>query len=419
MNFDHYFCSKIKPKLAMRTILILLVLCFGSLDSQSQITNHHIHQGCSFDNLPVEDDVYLYEPSDEAERIVDEILDALGLSKNFVLKSANVPNALATSLNGQRYILYSTDFLEKFKSDANTQWAAYSVLAHEIGHHLNGHNFGETNSRTRKMMELEADQFSGSVLRMLGATIDEAQAGIKTFDLQGETLTHPSFPARKEAVSNGWKKRDEWLWERGMKMEKRDSKTTSLPSQIKDNNQALSQEWFDKATKVDAKDPNRKIDYYSKAIHFDPNNDYAYLKRGVAYDEIGKHREAIADYDKAIQLDPSYPQAYHNRGVAKSSLGQYNEAVIDFDNAIRVNPKYALSFAGRGSAKHNLGKYNEAIEDYNQAIKLDPKDNENYVNRGVVNKALNKHAEALSDFDKAIQIDPNYALAYANKGCTL
>ncbi len=195
--------------------IYLLFSLLAPLLGFTQTQPFHIAHGCSYDEAQLESDVYVFDASSEADRIVLEIVDALGLQKNFIVKSSNVPNALATTDGGQRYILYSTTFLEKFKADANTRWAAYSVLAHEIGHHLNGHDFSETDSRKRKLLEMEADQFSGSVLRMLGATLPESQAGIETFGLQGESNTHPSKTARREAIAGGWKKRDEWLRERG------------------------------------------------------------------------------------------------------------------------------------------------------------------------------------------------------------
>lgn len=168
-----------------------------------------VTHSCSYDGEETGKEFYQFEPSDEADKIVAEICNAVSLAKNFNLKASNVKNAIATSEGGQRYILYSTSFMEKFKSEARTRWAAYSVLAHEIGHHLNGHNFSETDPSKRKRMELEADKFSGGVLRLLHATLDEAQAGIETFGLEGETKTHPPASARREAIASGWKKQDE------------------------------------------------------------------------------------------------------------------------------------------------------------------------------------------------------------------
>ncbi len=195
----------------MKNLLLFpcLLLAF-SLSAQEPIT---IHNGCNFEGDESETEYYSFDPSNEASKIVKEILDGAGsLSYNsFILKESNVQNAIATVYNGDRFILYSTVFLEKFKGDAKTKWAAYTVLAHEIGHHLNNHSFGEKEPKKRKSMELEADKFAGAVCRTLGASLEEALAGIEAMKLEGETATHPAKSARKAAVANGWKRQDELL----------------------------------------------------------------------------------------------------------------------------------------------------------------------------------------------------------------
>ncbi len=199
----------------MRTTHFILCLILLAATATAQPSSFRIKNSCSFDDTEPSSDAYLYDPSDEADRIVAEIVDALGLTKNFIVRASGVRNAVATEEGGRRYILYSTTFLEKFKGDDRTRWAAYAVLAHEIGHHLNNDNFGETDMRRRKICELEADRFSGSVLRMLGADLDEAQGGIESLEKEAETATHPPKIARREAVATGWKKRDEFLRARG------------------------------------------------------------------------------------------------------------------------------------------------------------------------------------------------------------
>jgi formylglycine-generating enzyme required for sulfatase activity len=199
----------------MRILCLSIVYGFFPLLLSAQPTTLRLQQSCAFFDPEPHGDTYLYDPSDEAARIVAEIVDALGLTKNFLVKASSVRNAVATELDGQRYILYSTTFLEKFKADERTRWAAYAVLAHEIGHHLNNDNFGEADLKRRKICELEADRFSGSVLRMLGANLEQAQSGIESLEKEAETTTHPPKIARREAVATGWKKRDEFLQARG------------------------------------------------------------------------------------------------------------------------------------------------------------------------------------------------------------
>ena len=151
--------------------------------AQQQLKVEH---GCAYKTATEDAEFYTFDPSDEARRIVGEICNAVGVGQNFDLRAAGVDKALATTSGNSRIILYSTVFLKKFSEDARTRWAAYSVLAHEIGHHFNGHNFGEADPAKRKVMELEADRFAGSALRLLGASLDEAKAGIETFALDAE-----------------------------------------------------------------------------------------------------------------------------------------------------------------------------------------------------------------------------------------
>lgn len=194
----------------LQTLALLCLVCNTHLFAQEAISIKH---GCNFAEEESETEYYAFEPSDEASNIVRSILQAAGgLNFNsFILKESNVKNAVATVENGKRFILYNTVFLEQFKGDAKTKWAAYTVLAHEIGHHLNNHNFGEKDPKKRKSMELEADKFAGGVCRTLGATLSETTAGIESMNLPGETATHPVKGARVAAVANGWQKQNDLL----------------------------------------------------------------------------------------------------------------------------------------------------------------------------------------------------------------
>ena len=45
---------------------------------------------------------------------------------------------MAISLKGIRYIFYNREFMSEINSNTN-YWSNMSILAHEIGHHINGH----------------------------------------------------------------------------------------------------------------------------------------------------------------------------------------------------------------------------------------------------------------------------------------
>ena len=194
----------------LKTLAFLLLIGSINLFAQEPMS---IRNGCNYDGEEKGAEYYTFDASDEAGKMVHDILQAMGglNAKSFTIKESNVKNAVATVINGQRFILYNTVFLQQFKGDANTKWAAYTVLAHEIGHHLNNHNFGEKDPQKRKIMELEADRFAGAVCRTLGASLEETTAGINSMNLPGETATHPIKTARVAAVANGWQRQNDLL----------------------------------------------------------------------------------------------------------------------------------------------------------------------------------------------------------------
>src|SRR4030095_1270587 len=138
---------------------------------------------------------------DPVSDIVDEIIHAVGLKANFKIRPANVPNAIAVTYNGERFVLYNPTFLEALTEATGNKWAAVSVLAHEIGHHLNGHTLDGFGSLPAK--ELEADEFSGFVLRRMGATLEEAQAAMKLAGNRKPSTTHPPQADRLYAIAKG------------------------------------------------------------------------------------------------------------------------------------------------------------------------------------------------------------------------
>src|SRR5690606_27233224 len=82
----------------------------------------------------------------EAIESIDQILANVGLFRNFTIKQCSgISNAAAATIilpagSMKRYILYDKDFLDLATKTTGTSWSAISILAHEIGHHLNGHN---------------------------------------------------------------------------------------------------------------------------------------------------------------------------------------------------------------------------------------------------------------------------------------
>lgn len=141
---------------------------------------------------------------------VDEILDKVGLFRNFeVQECANINNAIALTMpleNGDldRYIIYDHAFFQNVSGATGTDWGMVSILAHEVGHHLNGHTLKSEGSNHR--IELQADEFSGFVLARMGCALEEAQSAVEKILPDVASETHPAKSDRLAAIKRGWER---------------------------------------------------------------------------------------------------------------------------------------------------------------------------------------------------------------------
>ena len=137
--------------------------------------------------------------------VLREITDVVGLKPRFELQATSaVQNAAAVVYSGKRFLLYNPDFVAAVNRAGRSDWAGISILAHEMGHHLNGHTLKPGGSNPTD--ELEADEFSGFVLRKMGASLAEAQAGMAVVSDEEASPTHPGRSTRLKAINDGWQR---------------------------------------------------------------------------------------------------------------------------------------------------------------------------------------------------------------------
>ena len=278
-----------------------------------------------------------------AENALKKILNVTGMSKRFVLHSCNnIDNCLATSYRGIRYILYDKSFMKEIAENTSS-WSNLSILAHEIGHHVNGHSIDLLSVHTGEIkppslpesrkMEIEADEFSGFVMQKLGASLNEAQEAIRKYASSDDDSysTHPSKQKRLDAIERGYNR----------------AKTNDF-SKLNNKPSLSAEDYFYKAENLPERQYNLKIDYYSMAIQLNLNYKFiAFNNRGFVKQEQGDYNGAIDDYSKAIMLCPLDVELktgilelfYQNRIKAKTLAGDYNGAVYDCNKALSIYPK--------------------------------------------------------------------------------
>lgn len=139
---------------------------------------------------------------DELWGFTEEVLQAVGLQPNFeLIETSVVPNAAAVIHNKKRILAYNPGWLKNY--DRAGKWSMYGLLAHEIGHHLQGHTLLEGGSKPPT--ELEADRFAGFVLGKLGATEAEAISLWASLP-EAASATHPGRADRVREVRQGWQR---------------------------------------------------------------------------------------------------------------------------------------------------------------------------------------------------------------------
>lgn len=148
-----------------------------------------------------------FSTNDEASRIVTDICKATNYSVRLIIRPATVENACATTdIIGQKLILYNVQFIRNTDYQTRTDWGSISIVAHEIGHHYYGLGNYTDNSAENHKQELNADFFSGYALAKMGASLEEAQAAMKTIASDNDSDTHPARYRRLNAIENGWVK---------------------------------------------------------------------------------------------------------------------------------------------------------------------------------------------------------------------
>jgi len=192
-----------KPAILLVGLLLSVTIAWSQNIAgrkQAVIDSPGIRLNSGSTNLP------FFNSSVDAEKIVAGIMDALGMEGNFKIKMANVPNVEATIRHHERYILYNPEFINKVNAAARDKWASIFILAHEVGHHLEGHTL--TDVKSRPDIELQADQFAGFTLHKMGATLQQAQSAMYFIANMDASKTHPGRADRLSAIKKGWDKAD-------------------------------------------------------------------------------------------------------------------------------------------------------------------------------------------------------------------
>ena len=142
-------------------------------------------------------------------KAVEEVLKTAGfLPAVITAKQANIANASScVSSNGNYYFLYNPEWFAKLNENSTDteDWVIRYIVAHAVAHINLAHDLKAFGSNEK--IELEADEYAGEILAKMGATLEQAQAALRSPLMKSNgSLTHPSTEKQLEAAEKGWKK---------------------------------------------------------------------------------------------------------------------------------------------------------------------------------------------------------------------
>lgn len=156
--------------------------------------------------------VEVLEPNKSDMELFDKIISYTGLVNNYkIWITPNITSAAACLQGTNRVLLVNIDFINRMKSSNHSDWTKIGILAHELGHHLNNHSFSpSTPNERRRDMEIEADKFSGFLLRQMGADQNDVLMGINQLEeyTRNDNPYYPNPNIRRQAISSGWSAAD-------------------------------------------------------------------------------------------------------------------------------------------------------------------------------------------------------------------
>jgi tetratricopeptide (TPR) repeat protein len=186
-------------------------------------------------------------------------------------------------------------------------------------------------------------------------------------------------------------------------------------------------------------------------IKQNPRNPTTFFNRGISYQNLGRHQEALEDYNAAIRLNPKEADYFHNRATAYDRLGELDrtiedcntalklrpndnqtigtrawararankelkEALADMDRLLKVQSKNAAPFVTRSLIHFRLGDWKNAIADANASIKLYAESEDGFYIRGLAKIASGEVKDGNDDLASARKINPDIADYYAKYG---
>lgn len=158
-------------------------------------------------------------------------------------------------------------------------------------------------------------------------------------------------------------------------------------------------------------EPDNAIEYYRKAVEYNPKNALALANWGDCLLQKGNPSEAKDLLDRAIALEPDLAVAHRILGLVFMQQDQLEEARDAFREAVQLDPDYALAHRYLGIVSSELGELDVAETHLTEATRLDPHDSAGRYGLAVVLAKAKKPDQAVAQLTRTLKKDPEFVPA--------
>ncbi len=168
-----------------------------------------------------------------------------------------------------------------------------------------------------------------------------------------------------------------------------------------------------------ARDFDKAIDSYQKALKIDTHHIPSFLNLGFLYNELQQFRLAINLYSDGIKIQPKNIQLIYNRGISYLNFHSYLLALSDFSLVTDLDNQFELAFIQKSITLKYLYRYDEALVSINSAIDINSLNADNFNLKATIFEYMHRFDDAVTHYDYAISLKEDFAETKKNKALCL
>jgi tetratricopeptide (TPR) repeat protein len=163
----------------------------------------------------------------------------------------------------------------------------------------------------------------------------------------------------------------------------------------------------------------KALEYYSRAIKYDPSNSGTFRNLAITYKNMGKYDEALRYVEKAIDLDPKSANNHILQGNLYFLLNRYTDAIKSYEHALEHDKSNASALFNIAQSYSKMGKDAQAITYLKDAAEADKGGNiayMSYAKLGLIYLSLKDYPNAEVNLNRAVAINGNDPIDHYNLG---